>query len=147
MSTIELTLSYLGGEKILGKRVESDLALADAVAAGLPSGSLDALFERLAPAAIPQKVVYEVVGSERTLQRKRVGRKRLSAAESDKLARFARIAARAEEALGDRERALRWLGKPNRALGGKAPVGLLGSDAGVVVVEQVLERIAHGVVG
>jgi putative toxin-antitoxin system antitoxin component (TIGR02293 family) len=146
MSTIEKTIAYLGGTKILGANVSSDLALADAVAIGLPSGSLDALLLQLAPAAIPQKDLYQVVGSERTLKRKRVGRTRLSVAESDKLARLARVAARAEEALGDRDRALRWLGKPNRALGGKAPVTLLGSDAGTVVVEQVLERLAHGVV-
>lgn len=147
LTTIERTLAYLGGAKTLGKGVASDLALADAVAHGLPSGSLDAFVLQVAPAALSLSSVYQVVGSERTLQRKRITRTRLSSAESDKLARLARVAAHAEEALGDRDRALRWLGKPNRALGGKTPMMLLGSDAGAVVVEQVLERIAHGVVG
>jgi putative toxin-antitoxin system antitoxin component (TIGR02293 family) len=53
--------------------------------------------------------------------------------------------ARAEEALGDSEKAHRWLGRENRALGGERPVALLDSDAGARAVERVLGRIEHGV--
>lgn len=40
----------------------------------------------------------------------------LSPSESDRLARVVRLISRAEEALEDREKAHRWLRKPNRAL-------------------------------
>ena len=71
----------------------------------------------------------------------------LSAAESDRLARLARILVRAEQALGDEEKARRWLTRENRALGDAQPLALLDSDAGAEAVEQVLGRIEHGVYG
>jgi putative toxin-antitoxin system antitoxin component (TIGR02293 family) len=53
---------------------------------------------------------------------------------------------RAEKALGDAEKAGRWLRKPNRALGGTRPLDLLASDVGARMVERALTRIEHGVV-
>ncbi len=80
----------------------------------------------------------------RTLARRK-HEKRLPPAESDRLARLARIAALATEALGSEAKASRWLKAPNRALGGEAPLGLLDTDAGSREVENVLGRIEHGV--
>jgi putative toxin-antitoxin system antitoxin component (TIGR02293 family) len=77
--------------------------------------------------------------------RKTKERRKLSPAESDRLARVVRIIARAEEALGDRGKAHRWLRKANRALAGKRPLDLLASDAGARMVERILGRIEHGV--
>ena len=54
---------------------------------------------------------------------------------------------RAEQALGDEEKARRWLTRENRALGDAQPLALLDSDAGAEAVEQVLGRIEHGVYG
>jgi putative toxin-antitoxin system antitoxin component (TIGR02293 family) len=89
--------------------------------------------------------VYRVVGSARTLQRKRTAKRPLSADESDRLARLARLLVRSEEALGDEEKAHRWLSQPNRALGGQRPLSLLDSDVGARAVERVLGRIEHGI--
>jgi len=147
MFGFERTVALLGGPSVLGRSVQSELGLSEAVAAGLPSGSLDAMLEHMTERDIPHAFVYRVVGSERTLQRKRRDHIVLSAAESDKLARLARITTIAEETLGDPARGARWLAKPNRALGGQTPLSLLGTDAGAVVVEQALGRIAHGVLG
>lgn len=58
-----------------------------------------------------------------------------------------RVTARAEEVLGDPERARRWLLKGNPALGGERPLDMLTNDAGAVQVERVLGRIEHGIVG
>jgi len=135
----------LGGKRVLRKRVDSDLDLASIVAAGLPSGSLDHVLEEVEGHIERNEDVYRIVGSARTLQRKRSSRTALSAGESDRLARFARILVRAEEALGEKEKALRWISRPNRALGGKRPLTLLDSDAGSLAVERVLGRIEHGV--
>jgi putative toxin-antitoxin system antitoxin component (TIGR02293 family) len=137
----------LGGRKVLRREVASDLDLAEAVRAGLPAEALEHLLRELRPWVGAQAAVLRVVGSERTLQRKRGGGGALSAAESDRLARLARILVRAEQALGDDEKARRWLTRENRALGGAQPLALLDSDAGAEAVEQVLGRIEHGVYG
>ncbi len=80
----------------------------------------------------------------RTLARRK-NEKRLPPAESDRLARLARIAALATDTLGSEEKAARWLKAPNRALGAETPLGLLDTDAGSREVENLLGRIEHGV--
>ena len=135
----------LGGAKVIGRKVETDADLIDAVRAGLPAKTLDSIFAELSAEAISQAAVYKLIGSGRTLQRKRTQNLALSALESDRLARLARILVRAEEALGDGSRGRRWLAQSNRALGGERPIDLLDSDTGTVAVERVLGRIEHGV--
>ncbi len=147
MLGLERTLALLGGTKVLGRGVNSGLTLAEAVAVGLPSGALDAVLAHFAASPISKGRVYQVVGKERTLQRKRREQALLSTDESDRLARLARLAVCAEESLGSRESGARWLEKPNRALDYESPIDLLATDAGAVAVEQVLGRIAHGVPG
>ena len=49
------------------------------------------------------------------------------------------------EFASSREKALRWVAKPNRAVDGASPISLLASDAGALAVERVLGRIEHGV--
>lgn len=135
----------LGGKRVLRRDITSELELVEAVRAGLPSTALDHLLGELAGWVGSRDEVYRVVGSARTLQRKRTHRLALSADESDRLARLARLLVRAEEALGDPERAHRWLLRENRALGGRRPLTLLDSDAGALMVERVLGRLEHGV--
>lgn len=137
----------LGGRHVLRREITSELELAAAVREGLPASALDHVLGELTPWAGSQAAVYRVVGRARTLQRKRTERTALSADESDRLARLARLLVRAEEALGDEERALRWLSRPNRALDGQVPLTLLDNDAGALAVERVLGRIEHGVHG
>jgi putative toxin-antitoxin system antitoxin component (TIGR02293 family) len=69
----------------------------------------------------------------------------LTAEESDRMVRLARVLALAKETLGDMEKAGRWLQTSNRALEGDRPFDRLDTDAGVRSVEQVLGRIAYGV--
>ena len=57
----------------------------------------------------------------------------------------ARIKALAEETLGSRQKAARWLRAPNRALGGEPPVNLLNTASGVRRIKDLLRRISHGV--
>jgi putative toxin-antitoxin system antitoxin component (TIGR02293 family) len=81
--------------------------------------------------------------SRRSLQRRRRSG-RLAPYESDRLYRLARIVALANEYLGDHERAMRWLKRPNRALGGAAPVTAIDTEPGARQVENILGRIAYG---
>ncbi len=144
MSTREVARK-LGGISVMGRELKTDADLIHAVRQGLPSKALDAIFADLSEQQISQASVYRVIGSERTLQRKRTLNLVLSSLESDRLARLARILVRAEEALGDGSRSRRWMAQPNRALGGERPIDLLDSDAGTLTVERVLGRIEHGV--
>jgi putative toxin-antitoxin system antitoxin component (TIGR02293 family) len=55
------------------------------------------------------------------------------------------IIERAVAVIGDKERALRWLGTPVRSLGYATPISLLHSSDGRGQVESVLGRIEHGI--
>jgi putative toxin-antitoxin system antitoxin component (TIGR02293 family) len=90
--------------------------------------------------------IYDIVIPRRTLAHRKDKGQRLTAEQSDRLARAVRMAARAEEAVGDREKAARWLRRPNRALGGRRPIDLLESGVGARMVEQELGRLEHGIV-
>jgi putative toxin-antitoxin system antitoxin component (TIGR02293 family) len=134
----------LGGRRVLQRELRTELDLARAVQEGLPVAALGAVAEELQDVA-PLGSIYSVIGSARTLQRKRAAGTRLSTDESDRLARLGHALVRAEQALGNPERARRWLAQPNRALGGATPLSLLAYDAGTRAVEQELGRIEHGV--
>lgn len=133
----------LGGRRVLKRTVQSELELAEMVREGLPAAALEYLLSR---DWISTMDLYRIVGSPRTLQRKRSAKGTLSPEESDRLARMARLITRAEEAFADPEKAHRWLGRENRALAGHRPIALLDSDAGARAVERVLGRIEHGIV-
>jgi putative toxin-antitoxin system antitoxin component (TIGR02293 family) len=145
MTAAEAVAQRLGGRKVLHQRVSTELELRDVVRKGLPAASLDFLFASLVGRDVPQSVIYKVIGTERTLQRKRTEGRALSHDESDKLSRLARLLVRAEEALDSPDKAIRWMTTPNRALAGQPPITLLDSDAGALAVDQVLGRIEHGV--
>jgi len=136
----------LGGKRILRRAVNSELDLAEVVRAGLPASALEYFLAHVRDWFASQTDLYAVVGSARTLQRKRTTGTQLSLDESDRLARLARIVVRAEDALGDDDKAHRWLSAPNRALGGQRPLTLLDSDAGALAVERILGRIEHGLI-
>jgi putative toxin-antitoxin system antitoxin component (TIGR02293 family) len=140
--TIANIAERLGGERVLEREIRSEIELAEAIRDGLSYESLDHV---LRSEDLGASEAYELVGSRRTLMRKKKEGTPLSPSESDRLARVVRVIARAEEALGDHRSAHRWLRTPNRALVGKRPLDLLSSDAGARVVERVLGRIEHGV--
>jgi putative toxin-antitoxin system antitoxin component (TIGR02293 family) len=82
--------------------------------------------------------------SVRTYQRRKKDRKPLDPVESDRLYRLAKIQSKAVEVFQDKEVAVDWLKRPNRALG-DIPLQLLDTEAGADMVERVLTRIEHGV--
>ena len=132
----------LGGYRVMKKRVRTTERLHDHVRGGLPYTALLALAERL---ELPIGTLGSVLNiSPRTLARRRRSR-RLSPDESDRLARAARIVAMAEDVLGARVKAARWITEPNWALGGVVPLQRLGTDVGARDVETVLIRFEHGV--
>lgn len=83
--------------------------------------------------------------SVRTLERHQKDKKPLSPVQSDRLLRYARIAARAEEVFEDALKARDWLKRPIAALAGEVPLNLLDTEAGVEQVDDILTRIEYGV--
>lgn len=132
----------LGGAGVLKSRPRSSLDWVMLVRRGLPSAALESLTGNL---GLPQAELAAVLGiPERTLaRRKKEGT--LSPEESAKLVRLARAAGRATEVFEDRDAALRWLKRPNRALAGEAPLRLLDTEIGAESVMDLLGRIEHGV--
>lgn len=140
--TVHALAEKLGGEDVLRRIVDSELELAEMIHAGLPVGAVDAVIES---GLIDLNELYALVVPRRTLAHRKERQGTLSPEQSDRLARLVRVFARAEEALGEREKATRWMRKANRTLGGKRPIDLLESDVGARMVERILGRIEYGV--
>jgi putative toxin-antitoxin system antitoxin component (TIGR02293 family) len=84
----------------------------------------------------------------RTVQRRDASRARkFERDESDRLARVARIYAMAEDVLGSRDEAQRWMKAQNRALDGARPLDELDTEIAAREVEDLLGRIRCGVFG
>jgi putative toxin-antitoxin system antitoxin component (TIGR02293 family) len=141
--TFAIIAEVLGGRKVLGRSVKSFAELAEMIRKGLPSGSLTVLGEKL---DLKNAALSKNLGiPQRTLTRRLSRHSRLTAAESDRAVRLARVYATAVEMIGDADKAAKWLQTPNRALGGEVPINQVDTDLGAREVENVLGRIAYGV--
>jgi putative toxin-antitoxin system antitoxin component (TIGR02293 family) len=141
--TVSAIAEVLGGTKALKKEVETSADLVELTRLGLPVAILNTIAREL---AMHRVKVAKLLGiSERTLSRRVTINARLTAEESDRMVRLARVLALAKETLGDIDKAGHWLQTPNRALEGDRPFNRLDTDAGVRSVEQVLGRIAYGI--
>ena len=141
--TSQSIAAVLGGKQVLGRTVRNLTDLAELVREGLPASSLTALAESLdlRNASLSKKLGIP----QRTLTRRLSQHSRLSAAESDRTVRLARVYTTAVEMIGNKQKAVEWLRTPNRALGGERPLDQLDTDLGAREVEDVLGRIAYGV--
>jgi putative toxin-antitoxin system antitoxin component (TIGR02293 family) len=141
VNELRAVVEELGGEQTLGRALASERDLREAIREGLPPAVVQELM-RVSGLTL-KELACALDLSPRSLQRhRRTGR--LASYESDRLYRLARIVALANEYLGDRERAIRWLKHPNRALGGLAPVAAIDTELGARQVENILGRIAYG---
>lgn len=144
MSEATRIANVLGGRKVLGVEVKETEDLVKIVRRGLPYKVLPTLETYLVIKDQEQAGIWQwVLSSSRTHARRRIERL-LKPDESDRAMRVARVFARAEEVLGNREKAGLWLRRPNRALGMAEPLSLLDNDLGAQQVTDVLGRIEHG---
>ena len=141
VNELRAVIEELGGEQTLGRALSSDRDMREAIREGFPPAVVSELM--LASGLTLKELAAALDLSPRSLQRRRRSG-RLARSESDRLYRFARILAIAREYLGDHQRALRWLKRPNRALGGIAPVAAIDTEPGARQVENLLGRIAYG---
>ena len=141
VNELRAVVEELGGERTVGRSLSSDRDLREAIREGFRPAMVEELMR--ASGLTLKELAHALDLSPRSLQRRRAGG-RLARYESDRLYRLARIVALANECLSDRERALRWLKRPNRGLGGVAPVAAIDTELGARQVENVLGRIAYG---
>ena len=135
-------IQALGGKGVFRERQATYGSIIDKARTGLPYAALEAIAARF---EIPPETLVRVLHlPPRTLARRKKAR-RLSAGESDRFLRLARVAARAEDVFGSQERAGAWLRGTVRALGSVSPLDLLDTDLGAQQVERILGRIEHGV--
>lgn len=141
VNELQAVFRGLGGKQILGRSLSSEEDMRRAIRDGFPPRVIDKVMR--ASGLTLKELASALDLSPRSLQRRRrTGR--LAQYESDRLYRLARIIALADEFLGEHEKAVRWLKRPNRALGGIPPVEALDTELGARQVENILGRIAYG---
>jgi putative toxin-antitoxin system antitoxin component (TIGR02293 family) len=108
---------------------------------GLPLATLE---EFAAFSGFAMKDLLEVVIPLRTLKHRRQRQEPLSADESDKLARVARLWGFALKVFGNPDKARRWLTKPKIRFEERTPLSMMHSSAGGDAVEEMLGQIEEG---
>jgi putative toxin-antitoxin system antitoxin component (TIGR02293 family) len=141
VNELRAVVTELGGQRSFGRSLSTDSDLHQAIREGFPHAVVSALMR--ASGLTLKELAAALDLSPRSLQRRRSSG-RLARFESDRLYRLARIVAMAGQSLGDRDRALRWLKRSNRALGGVVPLTGLDTELGARQVENLLGRISYG---
>ena len=124
---------------ISGVRTEEDLVRR--IQRGLPTAAISELTKH----GVTGQEIYDLIIHRRTLSHRRQKRQRLTADESDRIVRIARIAVLADQVLGDRESASLWLREPRRRFDGRTPIEMLATEAGTRLVEEMLYQIDEGI--
>jgi putative toxin-antitoxin system antitoxin component (TIGR02293 family) len=131
----------LGGARVVGQKTSDPFRIIAKIRAGLPFKALESLSSTLRLSNDEAARIFMIPA--RTLaRRKRSGR--LSAEESDRVYRVARVLSYAAELLGSETEAAEWLRSPNVALGLAVPLNLLDTEAGIRQVDEILARIEYG---
>jgi putative toxin-antitoxin system antitoxin component (TIGR02293 family) len=141
MIVVSHIADVLGGQPVLRRRLGSLAALNDAVAEGLPKAALRQTASRIFAGRVEQKQLMNRIVPEATFKRRR---ERLSAAESERTERVARVVANAEYVWGERGGARRFLTTPHPALRDKTPIEASMTELGARQVEEILGKIFHG---
>jgi putative toxin-antitoxin system antitoxin component (TIGR02293 family) len=137
----ENTGEILGGASVLGRPVTSLLELHDAVERGLPKVTLRNVARRVFPGAAEQRALMHRIVPEATYKRRR---ERLSAAESERTERLARVVAMAEDVWQDPEQMRRFLTTAHPEIGGRTPLDAALTELGARQAEEVMARILYG---
>jgi putative toxin-antitoxin system antitoxin component (TIGR02293 family) len=136
----------LGGEKVVGYQLHSEMDLVNLVSHGLTRQALFHLSNTLRLTLSEAASIFHI--SLRTLQRYKQRedsvQEVLDSAVSDRMVQLADLYAYGSEVLGEAI-FLKWLQTPLRTLGGKMPKELLFSSVGIEMVKDELTRIEYGV--
>ena len=129
--------------KLIGIKASDRMELSEKVQVGFPVKAFISLTKTM---ELSNKQLAELVQiSSRTLNR-RLKEGILKADESERLLRFSRIFTMATNLFeGDSSSAQNWLTNSNRALGGESPLEASKTEEGSREVENLINRLEHGV--
>ncbi len=129
--------------KLIGIKASDRMELSEKVQVGFPVKEFISLTKTM---ELSNKQLAELVQiSSRTLNR-RLKEGILKADESERLLRFSRIFTMAKNLFeGDSSSAQNWLRNNNRALGGESPLEASKTEEGSREVENLINRLEHGV--
>ena len=119
------------------------LRLIQRVRDGLPFSDLSRFIHAIGMSQEEAALAFHI--PRRTLARRKGTAGRMAAGEGERMVRFARVLAQAQDTLGSLEKAKSWLNLENQALGGVTPLSLLDTDLGAQAVQDILGRIEYGV--
>ena len=136
--------NVLPGLRTLGIEAGNEVQLVEVLAGGLPPETAERLARHL---GMSLTGLLELTGIKSSTyhDRKRRGRP-LTAEESERLYRLAKLAEAADGYFGEQAAARRWLTHPKVALGGRSPLAFGHTAEGAAYVLALLGRMAHGVV-
>ena len=138
--------ALLGGSRVLARRLTSALDAHELLLHGLPASALDHLVGNLVVIGKNESLEKAVGMSLRTWQRRKDAlSKPLSQEQSGRAWKFAEILAKATDVFGSQAEAEQWLERPAIGLDQRRPIDLLGTPAGVELVEDHLDRREYGV--
>ncbi|MBI3047214.1 MAG: DUF2384 domain-containing protein [Acidobacteria bacterium] len=140
VEVVERVAQVLGGPTVLHRTVRTWVDLEHVVRAGLPKRSLQLVARRaVEPGASVNDFVYSVVPPA-TFKR----RSKLSAEESERTERLARVVALAHGVWDDDRDARAFLNRPHPLLDGETPLNVARTELGARRVERLLHDIEHG---
>lgn len=133
----------LGGQKVLGTRLQSRMDLVELANRGLTKDAVSNLARHLSLSLKDMAALLPI--TERSLQRY-TSKHHLNPTVSEQVLQIAGAVARGKEVFGGKDRFLAWANQPSTALSNKRPLDLLGSRFGTDLVLDELGRIEHGIV-
>ena len=143
---LEKIEALLGGTRVLARRLTNALDAHELLLDGLPASALDHLVGTLVVIGKNESLEKAVGMSLRTWQRRKdMPARPLSQEQSGRTWKFAEILAKATDVFGSQAEAEQWLERPALGLDQRRPIDLLGTPAGVELVEDHLDRLEYGV--
>ena len=139
------TVNFLGGEKVMKRKIETKLDVHVLIKSGFPNGVVTFLINNVPELKNPDFLQKAVGMSVRTSQRKNAGGNVLTSEQSSKAWNFAEVMTQATALFGSKEDAVRWLSEPALALEGQRPIDLLSTSAGHDLVKDLITRLEFGV--
>jgi putative toxin-antitoxin system antitoxin component (TIGR02293 family) len=141
---VELTAlaKVLGGKKVLRKNIQSRMDLVELSNKGVTKDALLHLAKYLSFSINQMAQLLPV--TERTIQRYTSG-KHFNRVVSEQILQIAEVAAKGSEVFEDRDKFLKWINQPSKALNNKTPMSLLNSKYGTDMVLDELGRMQNGV--
>jgi len=132
----------LGGEKILGKKLESKMDLVELGSIGVTKNAVSHLANYL---SLSWKQVADLLPvTERTLQRY-TSHQHFNPAVSEQVLHIAEVLAKGTEVFQEKRKLLLWLNTPHKVFSGNTPFAMLCSRFGTELVLEELGRIEFGV--